>query len=333
MHHLLAEEKLCLDKLNRPLKALRISITDKCNRKCSYCLPENYALNRPFIKEDDYLSIPEITSIARSFVKLGVDKIRITGGEPLLRPGVVEIVEDLSATAGVRDLSLTTNGLLLKRFARSLKSAGLGRVTVGIDISVDYSNILTGLDEAKRVGFKNTKINVVIQRGLKQESLLKLTKYCRDNELILRFIEFMDAGNCNNWAPEEVISAESIIHWISYHFPLVASDSNYYGEVASRYKYKDGKGEIGIIASVTKPFCRDCTRARISADGKFYNCLFASSGFDLKKALHSGLEGEALEETLSSLWAGRIDRYSEERQLFRNSGIKLKKVEMFQIGG
>ena len=332
------------DSLGRPIKDLRISVTDRCNFRCPYCMPaELYGVRYQFMSKPDALTFSEITSVTRVLAKLGDLKVRLTGGEPLMRGNLPDLVAQLSTIDGVKDLTLTTNGYLLARHASALKEAGLKRVTVSLDSLDDQifqqmngrnfttTKILEGIATARAVGLAPIKINVVVQRGVNDHTIVDLARFFRDSGDIVRFIEYMDVGTRNRWSLAQVVSADEILHCIDAELPLEALPPNYDGEVASRYRYRDGSGEIGVIASVTKPFCGDCTRLRLSADGKIYTCLFASLGHDVKKLLRSGAEEDEIERMIIRIWRLRSDRYSEERASLPEP--RSDKVEMYQVGG
>ena len=331
-----------LDTLHRPIRDLRISVTDRCNFRCPYCMPaEIFGEKYEFLPKADILTFEEITRLASIFVDLGVTKIRITGGEPLLRRDLETLIADLSRLPGVCDLTLTTNGYLLADKARALKDAGLHRLTVSLDAIDDQTfdrmsgrahgteRVLNGIRAAERVGFCPIKINAVVQRGINDHLVVDLAQHFHGTGHILRFIEFMDVGNRNNWNMDRVVPAAEIIDRIHAVLPLEPMAPNYMGEVANRYRYVDG-GEIGIIASVTQPFCGDCTRARLSTDGKLYTCLFASEGTDLRDDLRGGASDSALRDAIIHTWTHRGDRYSEIR--FDHTP-EARKIEMYQIGG
>lgn len=337
-----------VDTLGRPLHDLRISVIDKCNFRCPYCMPaEVFGPDYAFLKGDQLLTFEEIEAVSRAFVSLGVKKLRLTGGEPLLRKGITDLVALLAHIPGVNDIALTTNGVLLPRFADDLRSAGLSRVTVSMDAldesvagkmngrGVSSRQVLDGIAAAQAACLP-VKVNMVVQRGANDNEVLPMARYFRRTGVILRFIEYMDVGNHNGWNMHEVVPAQEIRERISAEFPLEAAKANYPGEVANRFRYADGAGEIGIIASVTQPFCRGCTRARISADGVLYTCLFASKGTSLRQTLRSeGLTHGRLQDTIASIWRGRNDRYSEERTelLATHDAAARSKVEMSYIGG
>jgi cyclic pyranopterin phosphate synthase len=330
------------DTLDRPLRDLRISVTDRCNFRCVYCMPkEVFGSDYQFLHRDQILTFEEITRVARLFAGHGVGKIRLTGGEPLVRRDLPRLVTMLSEIPGL-DLTLTTNGSLLKRFARPLKDAGLRRVTVSLDSlddetfkkmnDVDFpvSNVLEGMDAAAEAGLGPIKVNMVVKRGLNEDSILPMACFFREKGYILRFIEYMDVGHTNGWRMDDVLPAAEIVRTISAEMPLEPADPNYTGEVAERWRYKDGGGEIGVIASVTQAFCRTCTRARLSAEGKLYTCLFGIKGHDFRALLRGGASDEEISQKIAQVWGKRTDRYSEIRS---ENTIALPKVEMSHIGG
>lgn len=333
-----------LDLFGRPLRDLRISVTDRCNFRCTFCMPaEIFGERYRFLPKDDILTFEEISRVARLFIGLGVRKIRLTGGEPLLRDQLEVLVEQLAYIEGLEDLALTTNGYLLAKKAQILKDAGLKRVTVSLHTLDDQifghmngrgfgtGRVLEGILAAEEAGLTPIKINVVVQKGVNEHTIVDLTRRVREMGHILRFIEFMDVGNLNHWESEQVVTSQDIVTLISREMPLTPVDKSYRGEVADRYRYTDGKGEVGVISSVSNPFCGDCTRARISAEGKVYTCLFASRGEDLRGALRAGATDADLTDIIKGIWARRADRYSEERASL--SGSRAKKVEMYHIGG
>jgi cyclic pyranopterin phosphate synthase len=330
-----------LDTLQRPLRDLRISVTDRCNFRCVYCMPkEVFGRDYRFLPRQELLTFEEIERVARVFVGLGVNKLRITGGEPLLRRDLEVLVAQLAAI-GDLDLTLTTNGAVLAQKAQSLADAGLTRVTVSLDSlddevfrtmnDVDFpvARVLGGIDAAAAAGLP-VKVNAVVKRGLNEGSVLDIARRFRGTGHAVRFIEFMDVGATNGWRLDDVVPAAEIVQTIGAEFPLEPVEPAYRGEVAERYRYLDGAGEIGVIASVTQPFCGDCTRARISADGKLYTCLFAVRGHDLRAVLRSGAADDEIEEKIRAVWQHRTDRYSELRT---NDTSALRKVEMSYIGG
>ena len=331
-----------LDTLGRPLRDLRISVTDRCNFRCVYCMPkEVYGRDFRFLERAELLTFEEIARLAGTFAGLGVRKIRLTGGEPLLRREVERLVAMLAAIPGL-DLTLTTNGSLLAQKAAALREAGLRRVTVSLDSlddevfrtmnDVDFpvERVLAGIEAAAAAGLSPVKVNVVLKRGVNEGGLLDLVRYFRGSGHVLRFIEYMDVGHTNGWRLDEVVPADEILARIGAEFPLEPVPPEYPGEVATRYRFRDGAGEIGVIASVTRPFCGDCTRARLSADGRLYTCLFAVSGHDLRAPLRSGASDEELVERIGAVWTARTDRYSELRSAATPGSPK---VEMSYIGG
>lgn len=334
------------DALGRSLHDLRLSVIDRCNFRCTYCMPDNEeAPKLRFLPRADYLDFDELEKLARTFVALGVRKIRLTGGEPLLRKNLADLVRRLSAIPGLDDLALTTNGLLLAGQARALAAAGLNRVTVSLD-SVDpevfaamnggragLERVLDGIDRAAAAGLGPIKINAVIQRGVNEHSMLDLFGHFRGSGHIVRLIEYMDVGTENHWRPDDVVTTREMLARISARWPLAPLPKCYPGEVARRYRYLDGAGEIGFISSISAPFCGDCSRARVSPDGQLYTCLFAEQGTDLTEALRRPDDGEALAEQLRALWSARADRYSEQRVEPRSFEVPLERIEMYRIGG
>jgi len=327
----------------RFLQDLRISVIDQCNLRCTYCMPkEIFGDDYPFLPESELLSFEEITRLAESFAELGVNKIRLTGGEPLMRKNLHQLIENLSNIQGINDIALTTNGIFLPRDAKKLKAAGLKRVNISLDAidddvfkqingrGVGTKPVLKGIEAAKDAGLE-IKINMVVKKGMNESQILPMARYFKDTNIILRFIEFMDVGNYNEWDLNYVIAKKDIIHMIDQEMPIEPAEKNYYGEVASRFKYKDGGGEIGVISSISDTFCGSCSRIRLSADGKLYTCLFASSGYDIKEKIRAGLTDDELKEEIISLWHVRKDRYSAERN--ERMHEKRKKIEMSYIGG
>jgi GTP 3',8-cyclase len=330
-----------LDTFGRPLRDLRISVTDRCNFRCVYCMPkEVFGREYTFLPRTELLTFEEIERVARVFVGLGVRKLRITGGEPLLRRDLETLIESL-AGLGDLDLTLTTNGALLEQKAAALAAAGLTRVTVSLDSledevframnDVDFpvSQVLAGIDAAAAAGLP-VKVNVVVKRGLNDGSVVDIARHFHGTGHAVRFIEYMDVGATNGWKLDDVYPAAEIVRAIGAALPLEAVEPGYRGEVAQRYRYVDGGGEIGVIASVTKPFCGDCTRARLSADGKLYTCLFSARGHDVRDLLRSGVVDDELERSIRAVWERRTDRYSELRTAETHD---LRKVEMSYIGG
>jgi cyclic pyranopterin phosphate synthase len=334
-----------VDTFRRPLRDLRISVTDRCNFRCPYCMPkEVFGPGYPFLRDPELMTLAEIGRIARAFVGLGVEKIRLTGGEPLLRPDLPELVRLLKRELEVPEVAMTTNGWLLERMAPALRAAGLDRLNVSLDslqdaaagrlngIGLSSARVRRGIDAAAAAGF-SIKINCVVQRGVNDGEILALCEYARERGHIMRFIEFMDVGNTNHWSSDRVVPAREVVARIGAVWPLEPSGPAYRGEVASRYRYRDGRGEIGVISSVTEPFCRDCHRARLSADGKLYTCLFASFGWDVLGCLRAGADDEELSRFVARIWQKRIDRYSDERAELIAANEPRTKVEMSYIGG
>ena len=332
------------DTFGRPFRDLRISVTDRCNFRCPYCMPsEIYGERYQFLPRADLLTFEEITRLTRIFVERGAAKVRLTGGEPLVRNELEKLIAQLADVEGVEDLTLTTNGYLLPQKAQALKDAGLQRVTISMDSLDDEvfrhmngrgfgtEEVLKGVEAAERVGLRPIKVNAVVQRGVNDHTLLDLARHMKERGHTLRFIEYMDVGTRNGWKLDEVVPADEIVAMIDAEMPLEPVDANYSGEVAMRYRYRDGGGEIGIIASVTKPFCGDCTRLRMSPEGKIYTCLFSSDGTDLRAPLRSGAGDDELRALITGVWGRRTDRYSEERASITEPSRE--KVEMYHIGG
>jgi cyclic pyranopterin phosphate synthase len=331
------------DTLGRPLHDLRISVTDRCNFRCVYCMPRAvFGPDHAFLPRSELLTFEELTRLVRLFVALGVRKVRMTGGEPLVRRELPILVRELAAIPGVEDLTLTTNGVLLPQHAAALKAAGLDRVTISLDADDDetftrmndarvpVASVLRGLDAAESAGLGPIKLNMVVKRGWNEHAILPMARRFRGTGRILRFIEYMDVGHSNGWRLDEVVTADEILATVSAEFPLERMPPTKPGEVAERYRYLDGAGEIGVIASVSRPFCGTCDRARLSADGQLYTCLFATRGHDLRSVLRGGASDAAISATLRGIWEGRDDRYSELRSL---ETVDLPKVEMSYIGG
>jgi GTP 3',8-cyclase len=331
------------DALARPLRDLRISVTDRCNLRCTYCMPrEVFGPGFTFLEHRDLLTYEEIARLARLFVGFGVEKIRLTGGEPLLRRELPRLVGQLGAIPGLRDLSLTTNGLLLPGQAAALAAAGLGRVSVSLDsldeevfrkmngAEASVERVLAGIDAAQRAGLRPIKINAVVQRGVNDHTLVDLARHFRGSGHVVRFIEYMDVGNTNGWKLDQVVPAAEVVARIDAVFALEPVRRDYRGEVAERWRYRDGQGEIGVISSVSQPFCGDCTRARLAPEGKLFTCLFASDGLDLRGPLRAGADDAELAALLRRAWSERRDRYSEERSTLTQIP---RKVEMSHIGG
>jgi cyclic pyranopterin phosphate synthase len=334
------------DTLGRPVRDLRISVMDRCNFRCPYCMPrEKFHERYKFLGSHERLSFDEIVRLSRLFVKLGVRKLRLTGGEPLLRTNLSDLIGDLTAIPGVDDVALTTNGVLLAKYAAELKAAGLKRITVSLD-SLDpevfarmsggfggLDDVLDGIEHARSAGLDPIKINAVIQRGMNDHTALDLVARFKGTGVIVRFIEYMDVGNRNEWRQDMVVPSKELVARISERWPVIPLEREYRGEVAERYGFADGAGEVGFISSVTQPFCGDCSRARLSSDGVIYTCLFAEKGTSLRDALRAGADDEALLDQIRNIWLGRADRYSEQRAQLRQAPGEHRKVEMFYIGG
>ena len=328
------------------MRDLRISVTDRCNFRCPYCMPaEIYGEAYEFLPRADILTFEELTRLVRIFAELGIEKLRVTGGEPLLRNDLPQLLGMLTDIAGIDDLTLTTNGYLLSQFAQPLKDAGLQRITISLD-SLDEEvfkamngrgftteRVLEAIETASEVGLSPIKINCVVQKNVNDHTIVDLARHFKGTGHIVRYIEYMDVGNRNGWRSEHVVPADEIIAKIDAEMPLEPVASNYQGEVATRYRYKDGSGEIGFIASVTKPFCGDCTRVRLSTDGKIYTCLFAGEGVSLRDPMRSGADDNELRDMITGIWTVRSDRYSEERVASLNGEGTPRKIEMYQIGG
>ncbi|MBA2371229.1 MAG: GTP 3',8-cyclase MoaA [Chloroflexi bacterium] len=330
------------DALARPLRDLRISVTDRCNFRCVYCMPkEVFGKGYQFLPKEQLLTFEELGRLARVFAGLGVQKIRLTGGEPLMRRGLDVLVRDLAAIQGL-DLTLTTNGSLLADQAAALAAAGLRRVTVSLDslddavfkcmndVEFPVARVLAGIEAAAAAGLAPVKVNMVVRRGLNEQSILPMARYFREQGHTLRFIEYMDVGTSNGWRLADVVPAREIVRMIDAELPLEPVDAAYRGEVAERWRYRDGSGEIGVIASVTQPFCADCTRARLTADGGLYTCLFATTGRDLRGLLRADATDDEIRDAISTTWTERTDRYSEQRS---SETAGLHKIEMSFIGG
>jgi cyclic pyranopterin phosphate synthase len=332
-----------LDRLGRPLRDLRISVTDRCNFRCTYCMPrEVYGQAVRFLPHAELLTFEEITRVTRLAVRLGVRKVRLTGGEPLLRRDLEVLVGMLAGLPGLDDLALTTNGSLLAQRAGALAAAGLRRITVSLDaledevfaqlndVAFPVARVLEGLAAAEQAGLRPIKLNMVVRRGVNEDSILPMAHFARERGYTLRFIEYMDVGHTNGWELAEVVPAAEVRARLAAELPLDPVPPQQPGEVATRWRYRDGRGEVGLIASVTQPFCRGCTRARLTAEGLLYTCLFGIGGLDLRASLRGGADDAALGALLADAWTGRIDRYSELRS---EATSRLPKVEMSRIGG
>ena len=331
------------DRRGRPLRDLRISVMDRCNFRCPYCMPEDkYHEDFKFLDSAERLSFDEILRVARLFAGLGVSKIRITGGEPLLRPGLTDLIGDLSRIDGIDDIALTTNGILLGQHAAALRAAGLDRVTVSLDSLDDeiftrmsggrgsVGRVLAGIADAEQAGLTPIKVNVVIKRGVNDPCALDLVEHFRGTGVIVRFIEYMDVGTINHWRATDTVPSAELVERIGRRWPMTPVERNYHGEVANRYRFTDGQGEVGFISSVSEPFCGSCTRIRLSSDGRLFTCLFAAHGTDLKRPLRDGADDEELLGIIGQTWTVREDRYSEIRA---EQGGTDDKVEMYYIGG
>ena len=332
-----------IDRLGRALRDLRVSVTDRCNFRCTYCMPrEVFGQDYRFLPQADILTFEEITRLAALFVELGVRKVRLTGGEPLLRRDVERLVAMLADVEGLEDLTLTTNGSLLARKADALAAAGLRRISVSLDslddevfarlndVAFPVRAVVEGMEAADRAGLRPLKVNMVVRRGLNEDSVVPMARFARERGYILRFIEYMDVGHSNGWRLDEVVPSAEIVSMIDAEMPLVAVAAQYTGEVADRWRYLDGAGEVGVISSVSEPFCETCTRARITAEGQLFTCLFGMRGTDLRDPLRSGADDDEMRRLIGSTWAVRTDRYSELRS---DATTPLAKVEMSRIGG
>ncbi|OGA03267.1 MAG: cyclic pyranopterin phosphate synthase [Betaproteobacteria bacterium RIFCSPLOWO2_02_FULL_62_17] len=337
-----AQSGALADSRGRQLRDLRISVTDRCNFRCVYCMPkEIFGADYQFLPRSQLLDFDEITRLVRIFKERGIAKVRLTGGEPLLRKNIEHLIEQIAAIGGL-DIALTTNGSMLARMARGLRDAGLDRVTVSLD-AIDeatfqkmndakfpVAKVLEGIDAAAAAGLTPVKINMVVKRGLNEHAILPMARHFHNSGRIVRFIEYMDVGSTNGWRMDDVISSRDIVERIGAVYPLEQVDPHYTGEVAERWRYRDGSGEIGVISSVTQAFCHACTRARLSTEGMLYTCLFAQSGYDLRALLRNGTGDDAIGEAISGIWQARDDRYSEIRT---EDTASQRKIEMSYIGG
>ena len=332
-----------LDQLKRPIRDLRISVTDRCNFRCTYCMPkEAFSNDYAFLPKEELLSFEEMERLATLFAGLGVKKIRLTGGEPLMRRDLAKLIEKLITIDGIEDIGLTTNGLLLRTQAQALYDAGLRRLNISLDAldpdifgrlngrNFNPSLILDNIEYAKSVGF-SVKVNMVVQMNVNESEILPMAAYFKDRNITLRFIEFMDVGNDNGWSLDKVVMKKEIYQRLHAKFGLEPLDKDYFGEVAKRYHYKNSNVEVGFITSVSESFCSSCTRARLSSDGKFYPCLFASTGFDLREYLRKDATDEEIKAAICSVWEERADRYSDERT--EKTRQNRKKIDMSYIGG
>ena len=344
IHPLLPRQRRMQDIFRRPLRDLRLSVTDRCNFRCPYCMPrERFHEQYRFLKSTERLNFEEIIRLTRLFLELGVVKLRVTGGEPLLRPGLADLIGDLTSLPGIEDVALTTNGVLLAQQAAALRAAGLKRVTVSLD-SLDpavfaamsggfgtVDDVLNGIAAAQRSGLSPIKLNAVIERGLNDHTALDLVQRFRGTGVIVRFIEYMDVGNRNDWQRARVVPSQELLERVAARWPLTALEPGYTGEVARRYAFDDGGGEVGFVSSVTQPFCGDCSRARLSSDGKLYTSLFAAHGADLRAPLRGGASDAELGAMIRAIWERRADRYSELRDELRARNVQ--HVEMNHVGG
>ena len=335
---------MVVDQFQRPLRDLRISVTDKCNFRCPYCMPADvFGDDYKFSPKANVLNFEEVTRLVKLFAKAGTKKIRLTGGEPLLRKGLEVLVEELHGVEGIEDITLTTNGWLFQQHGEKLVKAGVNRITFSLDSLDDeifkkmngrgYSvqKVLDSISFARELGLNPIKINAVVKRGANDGQILPLARFAREQGLVLRYIEYMDVGNRNGWRMDDVVPADEILNAINAEMPLEPEKPNYFGEVARRYRYKDGSGEVGVIASITKPFCGDCTRARLSTDGRIVTCLFAQDGLNLREPMRAGATDDELFGLLTDYWGNRKDRYSELRA--EGGTGDQEKIEMYQIGG
>ena len=331
------------DQFDRPFRDLRISVTDRCNFRCPYCMPkEAFGPDHRFLPRDELLTYEEIEQVTRIFVGLGVSKVRITGGEPLLRRDLPKLVSQLIAIEGLNDLTITTNGVLLRQLCQPLRNAGLTRITVSLDslddqtfrvmndVDVPVAKVLDGIEAACDSGLAPIKINTVVQRGVNDNTFVDLARYFRGRGPIVRFIEYMDVGTTNGWRLDEVVPAREIIEKINAEFPIEPIEPGYSGEVARRWRYRDGHGEIGVIASVSKPFCSTCTRMRLSPEGQLYTCLFASNGHDLRALVRGRASDETIANFIADIWRRRDDQYSQLRSA---QTLQMPRIEMSYIGG
>ncbi|WP_088006785.1 GTP 3',8-cyclase MoaA [Indiicoccus explosivorum] len=336
-------EHALTDRLGRPIRDLRISVTDRCNFRCSYCMPkEVFGDDYAFLPKSELLSFEEMHRLTELFASLGVKKIRLTGGEPLMRRGLPELVAKILSVEGIEDVGLTTNGVLLGQYAQPLYDAGLRRLNISLDAldselfgrlngrGIKPDHILKQIDLAQKIGFE-IKINMVVQKGVNESEILPMSAYFKERGITLRFIEFMDVGNDNGWSFEKVVTKKEILDRLQAAYDLEPVDKDYYGEVAKRYRFKGTDSQVGFITSVSESFCSSCTRARLSSDGKFYTCLFASSGFDIRELIRNGADDAELLDAISGVWGNRTDRYSDERT--EQTAKNRKKIGMSYIGG
>ena len=334
------------DQLDRPLRDLRISVIDRCNFRCTYCMPaDEVGADFQWLKNSERLSFDEILQLVRQFARLGVEKIRLTGGEPLLRTHLPELIEGLRTIPGINDIAMTTTGILLDRFAADLKCAGLDRVTVSLDALDETifrkmnggfespAKVLTGIEAAKAAGLENIKVNTVVRRDLNLGELLPILDHFRNTGITVRFIEYMDVGNVNHWERDQVVPSAELVDLISGHWKIEPVAKRYAGEVADRYRYADGAGEMGFVSSISQPFCRPCNRSRLSADGKLFTCLFATDGTDFRPLVRNGATDDEIYDKLRAVWEQRSDQYSQLRWGGKTKKETDQKIEMFYIGG
>ena len=328
------------------MRDLRLSVIDRCNFRCTYCMPaEEVGPDFPWLKKSEQLSYDEMIRLVNQFSKLGVEKIRLTGGEPLLRSDLADLVARLNEVPGIRDIALTTNGILLSRYAEDLRKAGLDRVTVSLD-ALDTTifrkmnggfdsprQVLEGIDAAKAAGFGSLKVNMVVRRDMNMSEIVPVIEEFRGSRTVVRFIEYMDVGNVNHWERDQVVPTAELIQYISNHWNIEPVAKHYTGEVADRYRFSDGGGEIGFVSSISQPFCRPCNRSRLSADGKLYTCLFATEGQDLRTRLRNGASDDELNQIIRNVWCNRNDQYSQTRWGGDTKQDQKNKIEMFYIGG
>jgi cyclic pyranopterin phosphate synthase len=340
------ENQSIVDQLGRPMRDLRLSVIDRCNFRCTYCMPaDEVGADFQWLKNDQKLSFDEMLKLVRQFVRLGVEKIRLTGGEPLLRTHLSELVEGLRAIPEIKDIAMTTNGVLLDRFSGELKQAGLDRVTVSLDALDETifrqmnggfdspAKVLEGIAAAQQAGLADIKINTVVRRDMNVEQVLPILEHFRGSGITVRFIEYMDVGNVNHWERDQVVPSAELVDLISKEWKITPVAKRYAGEVADRYRYADGAGEIGFVSSISQPFCRPCNRSRLSADGKLYTCLFATEGTDFRPLVRAEATDEEIFEKLRSVWEKRSDRYSQLRWGGKTKKETAQKIEMFYIGG
>ncbi len=342
----LDQTSLLTDQLKRPMRDLRLSVIDRCNFRCTYCMPEEeVGPDFPWLGHDERLSFDEMLRLVRQFTLFGVEKIRLTGGEPLLRTHLDELIQGLREIPGIRDIAMTTNGVLLPRFAADLKAAGLDRVTVSLD-ALDESifrqmngginfpeQVLEGIAAAQSVGFEDVKINTVVRRDINLGEVIPILRQFKGSGVTVRFIEYMDVGNVNHWQRDQVVPTAELIGHVSERWEIEPIGKNYPGEVADRYRFADGSGEIGFVSSISQPFCRSCNRSRLSADGKLYTCLFATEGTDLRELVRNGTSDDELHAAIRNVWENRHDQYSQLRWGENTKKESKHKIEMFYIGG